>query len=151
MMIETKYSGTIDINRDNIIVFEQGIPSFEEEKEFILLPFSKSPSPLYILQSVNTTKLAFVVMTPFTFFPDYEAKLPDSVLEKLEIEKKEDVALFVILTIKETLEKSTANLRGPIVVNSKKQLGKQIILDNSAYHTKHQLPLAAAAPEKEGE
>ncbi|MDG5786672.1 flagellar assembly protein FliW [Evansella sp. AB-P1] len=145
MKIQTKFSGEVEINTQNIIQFEQGIPCFEDEKQFVLLPFSDSQSPFYILQSVTTEGLAFVVMTPFQFFPDYEAKLPDSVVEKLAIESEEDVALFVVLTLRESLQESTANLRGPIVVNSKKQLGKQIVLNESNYHTKHPLAKLTAA------
>ncbi|ADU31863.1 flagellar assembly protein FliW [Evansella cellulosilytica] len=151
MKLETKYSGEIEINEENIITFEHGVPSFEDEKKFVLLPFSNEPSPFYILQSVNTPGLAFVVMTPFQFFPNYEAKLSDSVIEQLEINDQEDVALFVILTVRETWAESTANLQGPIVINGKKQKGKQIALNDSEYKTKHPLgDVLTATGEKEG-
>ncbi|MFA9558925.1 flagellar assembly protein FliW [Evansella sp. AB-rgal1] len=149
MKIETKYSGETEINPSNIIHFEQGVPSFEEEKQFVLLPFSEEPSPFYILQSTITPGLAFMVMTPFQFFPKYEAKLADNVIEQLEIDNEEDVALFVILTLRDELVDSTANLRGPIVINSKKQKGKQIVLNESSYETKHPLATFAAAGQKE--
>ncbi|UCZ52692.1 flagellar assembly protein FliW [Bacillus shivajii] len=148
MKIETKYAGEVEINEQNILKFEQGIPSFEEEKQFVLLPFNDQPSPFYILQSTNTTGLAFVVMTPFSFFPDYEAKLSDSTIEQLGIEEDKDVAIFVILTLRETLEESTANLRGPIVINSAKQKGKQIVLNDTDYETKHALKVPAASGQK---
>ncbi|MDQ0254531.1 flagellar assembly factor FliW [Evansella vedderi] len=150
MKIATKYAGEVEINPQNIIQFEHGIPSFEEEKQFILLPFSDSPSPFYILQSVATESLAFVVMTPFQFFPEYEVKLSDSVLEQLEMEDQQDVAIFTMLTLKETLQESTANLQGPIVVNSKAQKGKQIVLNESNYGTKHPLVALQASGKKEG-
>lgn len=151
MKIATKYSGEVEINPKNIITFPQGIPSFEEEKEFVLLPFSEPPSsPFYILQSVHTEGLAFVVMTPFVFYPEYEVKIPDNVVEQLEIEKEEDVALFTIITLRETLEKSTVNLRGPIVINSAKQLGKQIVLNDSNYETRHPLKVPTASTGQEG-
>ncbi|WP_280769572.1 flagellar assembly protein FliW [Salipaludibacillus daqingensis] len=150
MNIETKYSGKIDINENNIIEFEQGLPSFEEERSFILLPFNEEPSPFYILQSTNTAGLALVLMTPFTFFPDYEAKLSDQTLEALEIENEQDVALFVVLTLRDTLEESTANLRGPIVLNTTRKRGKQIVLNESSYHTKHELKPLTASAKKEG-
>lgn len=151
MKIATKYSGEVEINRKNIIRFPQGIPSFEEEKEFVLLPFSDSPSsPFFILQSVHTEGLAFVVMTPFSFFPDYEVKIPDSVVEQLEIEKEEDVTLLTIITLRDTLENSTVNLRGPIVINGAKQLGKQIVLNESNYKTRHPFVVSTASAGQEG-
>ncbi|MBU9711762.1 flagellar assembly protein FliW [Bacillus tamaricis] len=148
MKIETKYSGEVEINPKNIIHFDQGIPSFETEKEFILLPFSEEPSPFYLLQAIHTPGLAFMVMTPFSFFPDYQAKLSDAVIEQLEIEAEEDVALFTIITLRDTLKESTVNLRGPIIINSKKQKGKQIVLSETDYHTKHALVTPVAAGEE---
>jgi flagellar assembly factor FliW len=148
--IETKYSGETDINEHNIIQFEQGLPSFEEKRSFILLPFSEDPSPLYILQSTTTPGLALVIMTPFSFFPDYEAKLSDQTLEALEIQDENDVALFVVLTLRDTLDESTANLRGPIVLNTTQKTGKQIVLNDSSYHTKHRLKTPIASAKKEG-
>jgi flagellar assembly factor FliW len=148
LQIDTKYSGVTEINSQNIITFNQGLPSFEEEKSFILLPFSEEPGPFSILQSTLTPGLALVVMTPFAFFPDYEADLSDQTLEALQIEKSEDVVVFVVLTLRDTLEESTANLRGPIVINTAKKVGKQIVLNDSAYHTKHSLQTVAASGKK---
>lgn len=146
MKIQTKYSGELEINEANITTFQQGIPSFDEEKSFILLPFSETPSDFYILQSITTPGLAFVVMNPFGFFPDYTAKLSDQTTELLEIEEETDVSLFVMLTLKDTWEASSANLRGPIVINHVKKLGRQIVLNDSEYSTRHALPV----PVKEG-
>lgn len=145
MKMHTKYSGELEINEAEIIRFSQGIPSFDEEQSFVLLPFSDNPGAFYILQSSQTPGLAFIVMDPFQFFPDYTAKLSDQTMETLDIEAESDVTLLVMLTLKDTWETSSANLRGPVVINHKKQLGKQIILNDSDYHTRH----ALAVPVKE--
>lgn len=146
MKIQTKYSGEIEVQDTEVILFKQGIPSFEEEKSFVLLPFSETPGPFYILQSTETEALAFVIMNPFQFFPDYTAKLSDQTIEALEIEEETDVSLFVMLTLKDTWEASSANLRGPIVLNHVKKLGRQIVLNETEYSTRHTLPV----PVKEG-
>ncbi|PRO65661.1 flagellar assembly protein FliW [Alkalicoccus urumqiensis] len=141
MRIETKYSGTVEINEEHVTRFPAGIPSFEEEKEFILLPFGEGPSPFYILQSIQTAGLAFIVMEPFATFPDYEVALSDQTLEMLEIEAETDVSLFVILTLKDSFETSTANLRGPVVINHVKHLGRQVALQQ--YETRTPIPVTA--------
>ena len=138
MKIATKYLGEVEISEDKIIDFEKGIPSFLDEKKFILLPFGQG-TPLYILQSTTTPELGFIVVSPFDFFPDYQVKLTDSTIEALHIENEEDVALFVILTVQDPFTETTANLQGPVVINSKKQKGKQIALNNANYGTKHRL------------
>ena len=138
MKIETKYLGEVEIDESKIITFENGIPSFLAEKEFIVLPFS-ADTPFFILQSVQTPGLAFVIISPFHFFPDYQVKLSDSTIEALQIKQQDDVDLFVILTVQEPFTNTTANLQGPVVVNTKNQKGKQVSLSDTNYSTKHLL------------
>ncbi len=138
MKIETKYHGEVDIIAENIIKFPQGIPSFLDEQQFYMMPFADD-SPFFIMQSMKTATLAFVVVSPFDFFQDYSIKLSDQMIEALEIEKPEDVVVYTILTIAEPFQNTTANLQGPIVINAAKKLGKQVILSDSPYQTKHLL------------
>lgn len=138
MNIQTKYHGEIDIDQSKIIHFSGGIPSFLEEKEFYILPFAEE-GPFFIMQSVQTPALAFVVVSPFDFFADYEVKLSNQVIETLKVDSQEDIAIFTTLTIQEPFQNTTTNLQGPIVINDKKKLGKQVILADSPYKTKHLL------------
>lgn len=136
MKIQTRYLGDIEIQSEKIIHFENGIPSFLDEKKFILLPFNES-TPFYILQSIKTPELGFVVVSPFDFFPDYQVKLADSTIEALKIINEADVAIFTILTVQEPFTNTTVNLQGPVVINTNNQKAKQISLNDSNYHTKH--------------
>lgn len=138
MKIETKYLGELEVDESKVVHFESGIPSFQDEKKFIVLPFSED-TPFFILQSLQTPELAFVIVSPFQFFPDYKADLTDATIEALTIEEQEDVAIFVILTVQEPFTNTTANLQGPIVINTKNQKARQVGLNNSSYTTKHLL------------
>lgn len=149
MKIQTKYHGELEIEESNIIHFQQGIPSFLDEQEFHILPFAED-GPFFIMQSAQTPGLAFVIVSPFDFFSDYSVKLPKQIVETLKIENQEDVALFVILTIQEPFQDTTANLQGPIVINNAKKLGKQVILSDSPYKTKHLLANQLSSAVKEG-
>jgi flagellar assembly factor FliW len=137
MKIATKYHGDIDIDEKDIVRFEQGIPGFLEEKQFVLLPLADTP--FVILQSVKTPALGFVLIEPFSYFPSYEIDLDDNTLEQLQITGEQDVALYVILTVADPFDDTTANLQAPIVINVHKRLGKQVILTNTNYKTKHRL------------
>ena len=137
MKIATKYHGDIEIHEKDIVRFEQGIPGFLEEKRFVLLPLEDTP--FTILQSVNTSALGFVLIEPFSYFPSYEIDLDDNTLEQLDIESERDVAVYVILTVADPFDDTTANLQAPIVINVHKRLGKQVILTNTNYKTKHRL------------
>jgi flagellar assembly factor FliW len=143
MNIQTKFHGEQEINEEDIIQFPSGIPGFLEEKEFSILPLEGTD--LYVLQSVKKTEVAFIITDPFVLFPKYEFDLPE--VEKLEIESEKDVATFTILTVREPFQETTANLQAPLIINQTKKLGKQVILNNPAYQTKHKI----LTPPEQGE
>jgi flagellar assembly factor FliW len=135
-MIQTKYHGEIEINKEEILLFEKGIPGFLEDKEFIILPLSDD-GVFSVMQSVVTPYVAFVVANPFQFFQGYDFQVEDSVVEELGLESEKEVVVFSILTVTDPFEKTTANLQAPIVINSSNQKAKQVILNNENYKTKH--------------
>lgn len=143
MKITTAYLGKVEINPSEIIQFEHGLPGFEEEKEFIQLPLSEG-SAYQVLQSVKTAGLAFIITSPYAIIVDYSFELDESVIQALDINSDNEVVVFVIVSIKDTLENSTVNLKAPIVLNIENQKAKQIILEED-YAIRHQL----AAEKKE--
>lgn len=138
MKIKTKYHGEIEIQKEETLKFPFGIPGFSDEKQFIVLPLNNE-SPFFILQSVKTQQLVFVMAIPFVFFQDYEFDLDDKTIEQLQIKSERDVTVYTILTVQDPFENTTANLQAPVVINRKERLGKQVILSNTNYKTKHLL------------
>lgn len=132
MKIETKFLGEIEINKEDILTFEQGLPGFQMKK-FVLLPLD-ADLPLAVLQSTEQAEIGFVVAYPFAFKKDYIFEISDEDKEELQIEKEEDVIAYSIVTLKESFPDSTLNLLAPVVINISKKLGKQIVLqDNETY------------------
>ncbi len=138
MELQTKYHGTIEMEESNYIHFSNGIPGFQEEHQFVVLPLEEDET-FYIMQSVNTSTLAFVMVNPFTYYPNYDFNLDESIVESLQIKTPEDVLVYSILTIQDPFENTTVNLQAPIIINSKNHMGKQIILNNEKYLTRHKL------------
>lgn len=138
MKIQTKYHGEIELQDDSVIHFESGLPGFLEEKRFTILALGEDES-FSILQSLETPGLGFVIVNPFLYFKEYDFKLSDSDVKKLKIESTDDVVVYSILTVQDPFEKTTINLQAPIVLNSKRNLGKQIILNDERYQTKQSL------------
>lgn len=137
MKLQTKFEETVEIKESDILHFEQGLPSFEDEKQFVLIPMEGTP--FSILQSVVTTELAFITADPFIFFKEYDIELSVSALEQLYIEKSRDVFVQVIVTVSNPFEKSTVNLQAPIIINQKNNTGKQLVLTDGKYQTRHPL------------
>ncbi|WP_143414944.1 flagellar assembly protein FliW [Geobacillus sp. E263] len=137
MKLRTKYHGEIEINEQDIFHFEHGIPGFLDEKQFVLLPLEDTP--FVILQSVKTPALGFAMIDPFVYFPDYDIELDEQTVTQLELSSEKEVIVYVILTVADPFNNTTANLQAPIVLNYEKKLGKQVILTNTPYKTKHRL------------
>ncbi|WP_397537245.1 flagellar assembly protein FliW [Rummeliibacillus pycnus] len=145
MKIDTKFLGQVVVTPEQLYSFEEGIPGFPEEKHFALIPFGKD-TPFMILQSTKVTQVSFVLAFPYTFKVDYTFDLSKQDVEALKIEKQEDILTYAIVTLKDTLPKSTINLLAPIVINTKTNQGRQIVLNANNQELLH-YPLH---PVKEG-
>ncbi|WP_069650366.1 flagellar assembly protein FliW [Caloranaerobacter ferrireducens] len=137
MKLNTKHFGEIEIDEDSIITFSDGLLAFEEQKRFVIINNPDEEIPFKWLQSIDNPNLAFVIINPFLFKKDYEIDIPQSVIDKLDIKEEKDILVYSIVVVPEDITKMTANLVGPIIINSKNKLGKQIILEDSRYTTKH--------------
>ena len=137
MKLNTKNFGEIEIEEQKIIHFPEGLPGFENENKFIIINSEDEESAFGWLQSIKNPELAFVIINPFFVYPNYDIVIPKIVQEKLKLQDKKDLIIYSIVVVPEDIEKMTANLLGPIIINTKKMIGKQVILDDDRYSTKH--------------
>ena len=137
--INTDRFGEIEIDEKRIIHFKDGIPAFEEEHEFVILPYDEE-SPYYFMQSLNKPDLAFLLTIPEIFFPDYSAEIDDETVEELKIKDAEKILVYALITIPNgSVRYMTANLLAPLVINLENMQAKQIVMEKSNYTTKHRL------------
>lgn len=141
MKIVTSRFGTIDLSEDRIINIPSGIIGFPDCRRYVLLEH-KQGSPFIWLQSVENGSLAFVLIDPLLFKPDYEIEINPEDIGDLELTDAPDgvqTLVVVNITSREPIELS-ANLLGPIIINVKKKVAKQIILANNRYSVRHPIP-----------
>ncbi len=81
MKLQTKYFGEIDYEPAESIRFPAGMFGFDDEHDFLLLPFEGSGHSMLCLQSIATPALAFILLDPFSLCPSYTP-----VLRKTELE-----------------------------------------------------------------
>jgi flagellar assembly factor FliW len=120
-----------------------GIPA---ARRFQLARWGGPDSPYALLRSLEVEDLEFVVVPPAPFFPDYAPVVDDDVVADLELSSADDAVVLVIVTVGDPVERSTANLLGPIVVNRSTRRGAQVVLSPEEHDPRHPL-LAAAAQE----
>ena len=144
--INTLRFGELEIEEQDVVRFADGIPAFEDEHEFVVLPYEEG-TPYMFLQSMATPELAFLMTDPFVFFPDYSFELDDENMEKLERKTMDDVLVCTLISIPRSgVADMTTNLLAPVVINRHTMQAKQIVLEKTQYTTKHRL-----FPEKKGD
>lgn len=138
MINQTKRVSEVRISNEEIWYFENGLPGFADEREFVLNSLQNNEG-FHLLQSKQSEEVAFVVTNPFRFFQDYDFTLDENCLAALQLNNPEDVIVLVILTLRDSLESSTVNLQAPVILNKANNKGKQVILHDSPYKTRHSL------------
>ncbi|MCL2099534.1 MAG: flagellar assembly protein FliW [Oscillospiraceae bacterium] len=155
MKINTKFFGEIDIADDQLILFPYGIYGFENFNRFVLLhdkEYEEENETVFrFLQCIDDENLCFTVMDPDYVEQGYNPKLPENYTKKLGIFDENEAVYLVIALISENLKESTANMQGPIVINSKNMCGAQIILEssepeNTGYKIKHKIFKTSGEP-----
>ena len=139
MKLQTKYFGEIEYDADDILTFPNGLYGFDDEKEFLLIPFEGSQGSLLCLQSRATSALAFILMDPFALQPDYTPVLQKAELSALGVKDSGDLFYYVMCVVKQPVGSSTINLKCPIAINPTTRVSAQFILEDSRYELRHLL------------
>ncbi len=127
MTIETRF-GISETNDNKIISFPSGLPGFEELHQFIIIEVGNT-KPIYWLQSTENKYIALPVIISFAILDDYNIDIRENELEDLYIESKNDLLILNVVVIPDDITKMTVNLAAPVVINAKRGVGKQIIID----------------------
>ena len=132
-MIATMIEEPAPVAAVNDVHFIMPLPGFPEARHFVLEPVDQQGDVLSRLRSVDQEGLEFVVALPDAFFPDYAPELDDTTAERLGLSSAEDAVVLVILTVAEQIERTTANLMAPVVINRHSGDAVQALLITSGY------------------
>jgi len=136
LKVQTSRFGEIEVDDADIITLPEGLIGFPELVRYVLLDHD-TDSPFKWLQSLNEGAMAFVVISPLTFRPDFTVEVTEEEISVLKLENAEDAVISVIVTIPMDPKKMSANLKAPLVFNLKNRTGKQVIVKDAQYQTKH--------------
>ncbi len=130
--------GELDLPPERVISFPRGLIGFPHVQRFALVAHPGG-GPFQWLQAVEFPELAFVVTDPKLFFSGYSVPVSKEELRSIGIEKIDDGVVVVILVVPGDPSRITANLVGPIVINLRERLARQLVLDVSEYTTRHHI------------
>lgn len=136
--VKTTRFDEIDVTDDEVVELPAGLIGFPELKRFVLLDHD-TDSPFKWLQSLDDGAIAFVLINPLLFKPNYTVEVSEAEVTDLGLESEEDAVISVIITMPSNPENMTANLKAPLVFNLKNRKGRQVILNNSDYTTRHNI------------
>ena len=137
MKVATKAYGQIEVNEGQRITFPNGLLGFESFRDYVLLDAERQP--FYWLQSLDVEKVAFILINPFLFRPDYEMNIDNEELLPIGIHDPGKALIFSIVTILGDGSPMTANLQGPLIINRDNRQGIQAVLTDSRWKTKHDI------------
>lgn len=138
MGIKTTRFGELQVNNNDIINFTDGLLGFENLKKYFVVDPGDNTLILW-LQSAEDEKIAFPIIEPKIFSPDYIVKLSPSELAALELESLNNAKIYSILTIPQNVTEMSANLKAPIVINNNKKVAKQVVLQDSKLSVKYEM------------
>ena len=136
MKVKTTRFGEIDVEQDRLIRFDNGILGFPDENDYVLLQTDEEGN-FFWLQSVSRPELAFVVSDPLLFVPNYQVPIKKEDFDQIDLKSMSDAQVLIIVNkVDRTL---TGNLQGPLVINATNHCGRQLVLSEKKYSTRHPL------------
>ena len=138
LKIETTRFGIVEVGAASVIHFPKGLLGFEHRRQFIIIE-NDDHEPFAYLQSIEDPSLAFIIVNPRLFFPNYKVQVDRPEIADLSVNDLSHVSTWVVVTVPDEIASMSANLQGPLLINRDKDIGKQVVLMRSPYTTRHYL------------
>lgn len=137
-VVESLRFGTLEVPEDKIIFMERPVLGFEHLRSFCLVELAEL-APFLCMQSTEDPAVSFLVVNPLVFYPRYRIEVNPKEIAELRIARTESIETYVIVTVPDDPKLISANLQGPVLINTENNLAKQLVLVNSQYQVRHLL------------
>jgi flagellar assembly factor FliW len=134
--------GSCTYNEADIFVFPWGLPGFDGLRAFIVLQLETQDQILW-LQSLDDLSVALPLGDPWTFFPDYDPKLPAFARLSLDLGNADDFTIMAVMVGTDG-GPTFMNLMAPLVLNLKNRIARQVPLEGSGYTVAMKIPVPEA-------
>ena len=156
MHVQTTRFGPIDVDDDELVTFDDGLPGFPGARRMALIGAGGLPGAaatdghhsLFWLQDADDPELAFLTIVPWTAYPDYDIEIDESSLGGAA---DDDVSILTIVTVRreDGGVRLTTNLLAPVAIDVRRRIGHQLILNDPRWSIT--TPLVDARPSAPGE
>lgn len=138
MKINTTRFGDLEVDKKDIVNFKEGLLGFENLTKFFIVDPGDQTLILW-LQSTENPSIAFPVIEPKIFNPNYSVKLLPIEMNSLELTELDSASVYTILTIPKNVTEMSANLKAPIIINNRLKNARQIVLQDNKLEVKYQM------------
>jgi flagellar assembly factor FliW len=136
MNVASTRFGTFEVRSESLLTFPSGVLGFPEWTRYVMLDHDTN-APFKWLHCAEEASLAFVVIDPALFNATYHVTISPEARFEVEGNETDELSLAVILTIpSDDPSAVTANLRGPLLMNPRTRLCKQLVLSED-YPTRY--------------
>lgn len=132
MKVQSLRFGQLEIPDNKVIFMKKPVLGFEGYRRYCLVEVEEI-NPFLWFQSIEDPAIAFLVVNPRMFVPEYKIEVVPNEIAELDITQVTSVETYVIVTIPSNPEKISINLQGPILINTENNRAKQLVLVNSNY------------------
>jgi flagellar assembly factor FliW len=130
VIIETSRFGKVELRPEDVLTFSEGLLGFADLRSFVLLD-DPNDDIFAWLQSCESPAIAFPVLEPELFSAAGKLNLTKSEMESLKMPSAEHARFFSIITIPEDPTLMTANIKAPVVINTKNRMARQCVLQDN--------------------
>jgi flagellar assembly factor FliW len=142
LIVASDVLGPLTVGRAEVLTFPHGLFGFPECRRWVLVPTKRDG--LFWLQSAEHAPLAFLLVDPFIYFPGYAVDLSTSDLARVGTSEPSEIIVMAIVTVgSRDGSPPTANLQGPVVLNTAARQGFQVVLSVEGYGVREPFAIEA--------
>lgn len=132
------YPTDLEAPASNLVTLPSGLIGFEHYKQAELLYQTDHLPFLWLKLMGPVDSLHFVVIEPGGLISGYEPELFEDHALTLGLSNPAEAMILNIVTLKrQTPLEATVNLVGPIVINRRTRVGRQVVISNYSRYSAH--------------
>lgn len=124
---------------EKAIEFPAGLFGFPNAKHFLIVDIPGGGDIFKQMVALDQPDLAFTLVNPLAFFPDYAPDVPDEEVNELGASEPDQIIVMLIANVPKEVKEATANLKAPLLFNPHARKGRQVILTDERYTTRQRL------------
>jgi flagellar assembly factor FliW len=134
--INTTRFGELEVAKQDILTFKEGLLGFDNLHKFFVVDPGDQTLILW-LQSTEDESVAFPIIEPRIFKPDFTISLLPIEMQSVGIQNISEASVYTILTIPQNVTEMSANMKAPIIINNKSKVARQIVLQNNKLEVRY--------------